>query len=150
LLIAFIGSIAAILLILTALTENITKSILICSIIPVSCVLPLFIKYITAHPLEMGDITGMVIISGISVNNAVYIAESAKSNIFFKIREKIQNILVTSLTSIAASIPLALTGSDRFSTALAFCILLGTMGSMSAALVLFPAVFVNCGCSAGK
>jgi multidrug efflux pump subunit AcrB len=142
LLFAFIGSIAAILLVLTALTENIIESILICSIIPVSCVLPLFIKYITAHPLEMGDITGMVIISGISVNNAIYIAESAKSNIFFKIREKIQSILVTSLTSIAASIPLALTGSGGFSATLAFSILLGTMGSMAVALVLFPAVFV--------
>jgi multidrug efflux pump subunit AcrB len=150
LLFAFIGSITAILLILTALTENITKSILICSIIPVSCLLPLFVKYIAGHPLEMGDITGMVIISGISVNNAVYIAESAKSNMVFRIREKIQSILVTSLTSIAASIPLVLAGSDGFSTALAFSILLGTMGSMVAALVLFPAVFGNRVCSAAQ
>jgi HAE1 family hydrophobic/amphiphilic exporter-1 len=141
LLLAFMGSITAILLILTALTENVIKSVLICSIIPVSCVLPLLIKYITRHPLEMGDITGMLIISGISVNNAVYIAESAKSNMIFRIREKIQSILVTSLTSITASIPLVMTGSGGFSTALAFSILLGSMGSMLAALLFLPAVF---------
>jgi multidrug efflux pump subunit AcrB len=141
LLLAFIGSIAAILLILTALTENVVKSVFICSIIPVSCVLPLLVKYITGRPLEMGDITGMVIISGISVNNAVYIAESAKSNIVFRIREKIQSILVTSLTSITASIPLVITGSGGFSTALAFSILLGAMGSLLAALLFLPAVF---------
>ena len=97
------------------------------------------------NPLEMGDITGMVIISDISVNNAIYIAESSKSNIPFRIREKIQSILVTSLTSIAASIPLVLTGSAGFSSALAFSILLGTMGSMVAALFLFPAVFQKYG-----
>jgi HAE1 family hydrophobic/amphiphilic exporter-1 len=141
LLFAFLGSIAAILLLLTALTENFIKSLVITSIIPVSCLFPLLLKYITRSPLEMGDIVGMVIISGISVNNAIYIAESKKSSVIFKIREKIRSILVTSLTGILAAMPLVFMKSGGFSKTLALSILLGTAGSLFAALVLFPAVY---------
>jgi HAE1 family hydrophobic/amphiphilic exporter-1 len=140
---AFIGCLAGILILLTVLTENFLQSIIIVSIIPVSCVLPLLIKFVTQNPLEMGDIVGMVIISGLSVNNAIYITESVKSRIPFRIREKIQSILVTSLTSIVAAVPLIIMSEGGFSRALAASILWGTAGSLVATLVLFPAIFYN-------
>jgi HAE1 family hydrophobic/amphiphilic exporter-1 len=137
---AFAGSIIGILLLLTALTEKFTLSLLITSIIPVSCALPLLIKFITRTPLEMGDITGLVLISGLSVNNAIFISGSHKSLIPFRIREKIQSILVTSLTNMAASVPLIIMAKNNFSAALASSIFWGTIGSLLVTLFLFPAV----------
>jgi HAE1 family hydrophobic/amphiphilic exporter-1 len=141
LLFAFIGSILGVILILTALTEDVIRSLVIASIIPVSCVAPLFIKFLLRSPLEMGDIVGMVIISGVSVNNAIYIAESNKSSVQFRLREKIQSILVTSLTSMVGAVPLVLMTKNSFSSTLAASILWGTLGSLVSALLLFPAVF---------
>jgi len=138
---AFIGSIIGILLLLTALTEKIIHSLLIASIIPVSCLLPLLVKFITRTPLEMGDITGLVLISGLSVNNAIYISESHKSLLVFRVREKIQSILVTSLTNLASSIPLIIMMKNNFSTALASSIFWGTIGSLLVTLFFFPAVW---------
>jgi len=137
---AFIGSIIGILLLLTAITENFKHSLLITSIIPVSCALPLLIKAITRTPLEMGDITGLVIISGLSINNAIFILGSKKSLITFRVREKIQSILVTSLTNMAASVPLIIMARNNFSTALATSIFWGTIGSLIITLFLFPGV----------
>jgi len=137
---AFIGSIIGILLLLTAITEKIIHSLLITSIIPVPCALPLLMKFITRTPLEMGDITGLVLISGLSINNAIFISGSQKSLISYRIREKIQSILVTSLTNMAASVPLIIMAKNNFSTALASSIFWGTIGSLLVTLFLFPAV----------
>ncbi|GHV62277.1 multidrug RND transporter [Spirochaetia bacterium] len=138
LLLAFIGSIIGIFLTLTMLTEKWKRSLLITSIIPVSCALPLLVKFIRGSPLEMGDMVALLVISGISVNNAIYITESGASRVYFKVREKVRSILVTSLTNIAGAVPLALMSSGGFSSALAEGIIWGTLGSLIAALFLFP------------
>ncbi len=138
---AFMLSVVAILLVLTSLTENFLVSVLIASIIPVSCMLPLLVKFVFKIPLEMGDIVGIVIISGISVNNAIYIHESEFKNPLFKLRDRAQIMLVTSLTSIVASIAPALFGKGSFSGHLAASIIWGTSGSLLAALFLFPAIY---------
>jgi len=138
---AFVGSIIGILLLLTMLTENFIHSLVITSIIPVSCALPLLIKLITGTPLEMGDITGLVLISGLNVNNAIFISSSQKSLVLYRVREKIQSILITSLTNMAASIPLIIMAKNNFSTALASSIFWGTLGSLLVTLFLFPAIW---------
>ncbi|GHV39359.1 multidrug transporter AcrB [Spirochaetia bacterium] len=143
LLLAFIGSIAGIFLTLTALTEKWKLSLLITSIIPVSCVLPLLVKFLLRSPLEMGDMVALLVISGISINNAIYIAESHASRVCFRVREKARSILVTSLTGIAGAIPLALMSSGGFSSALAGGIIWGTLGSLIAALFLFPGLLAK-------
>ncbi|GHV96192.1 putative transporter [Spirochaetia bacterium] len=140
---AFIGSVIGILLLLTGITENFTKALIITSIIPVSCMFPLLIKLIARTPLEMGDITGLVIISGLSVNNAIYISESYKTKVLFKIREKVQCITVTSLTNLASAIPLMLMSRGGFSSALAANIFWGTLGSFAITLLLFPAIWTQ-------
>ncbi|MCL2289226.1 MAG: hypothetical protein FWC34_00745 [Bacteroidetes bacterium] len=89
----------------------------------------------------MGDITGLVLISGLSINNAIYISESRKTHIAFRVREKIQSIMVTSLTNMAAAIPLMILAKNSFSTALATSIFWGTIGSLLVTLFLFPAVW---------
>ena len=104
-----------IIILLTILTENIKDSIIIASIIPISFSLPLFIRLITGVPLQLGDITGMVILSGIGVNNTIYMIIANKFQIIFKFRSKFDSIMVTSLTSIISAIPLLLMKGEYFS-----------------------------------
>jgi multidrug efflux pump subunit AcrB len=138
---AFLGSGAGIFLVLLCLTENRRSALRIASIIPVSCALPLLVKFLCGNPLEMGDMAALVVISGLSVNNAIYIEGARQGTIHFRVREKIQSILTTSLTGIAGAAPLALAGGEGFPTALSRGILWGTAGALAAALLLFPALY---------
>jgi HAE1 family hydrophobic/amphiphilic exporter-1 len=143
LLTVFLITVAGILLLLTALTEDFFKSLLITSIIPVSCAFPLLGKFLQAAPLEMGDIVGMVIIGGISVNNGIFLTESRRSRPLFRLREKIPSLLAASSTTMAAAIPLILSGRQDFSGTLAASLLWGTAGSLVAAVFCFPCL-LNC------
>jgi multidrug efflux pump subunit AcrB len=138
---AFLGSGAGIFLVLLCLTEKWKNALRIASIIPVSCAVPLLVKFLSGNPLEMGDMAALVVISGLSVNNAIYIEGARLRAVHFRVREKIQSILTTSLTGIAGAAPLALMGGEGFPAALARGILWGTAGSLAAALLLFPALY---------
>ncbi len=136
----FLISTAGIFLLLTFLTEKPLKSLLIVSIIPLSLVLPLGVKALFLLPLELGDVVGMIVLSGIVVNNSIYLAESDKSGICFRVRDKIKSILVTSLTTIAGSVPLYFISADSFSKSLSFFMIFGIINSLLVTLLLFPAV----------
>jgi multidrug efflux pump subunit AcrB len=135
------GSFAGVFLVLLGMTEKWAGALRISSIIPVSCALPLLLKFIFRSPLEMGDAVALVAIAGLSVNNGVFLEESRFAGVRYKLREKIQSILASSLTGIAGAVPLALLGGDGFSAALSRSILWGVAGSLLASLFLFPALY---------
>ena len=135
---ALVFCVAGIGILLTALNERPKLSALIVSVIPASFVLPLAIRFLSGTPLELGDLTGMVVLSGITVNNAIYITESKKSRIEFCIREKARSILVTSLTTVAGAVPLYLFGGDSFSRGLSFFMIFGIVDALVVSFVLFP------------
>lgn len=126
------------------------KALLIISIIPVSISLPLIVKFIFKLPLEMGDVVGMILVSGISVNNTIYIIESQKSNIYFKIREKIKSITVTSLSTIFGAIPLLLSNTDEFAKDLSFFMVLGVLASFIASVFMFSCIYDKFNCQNRK
>ncbi|MDR1971761.1 MAG: efflux RND transporter permease subunit [Treponema sp.] len=137
----FMGSFAGIFLVLLGMTEKLKTALRICSIIPVSCALPLLVKFLCRSPLEIGDAVALVAIAGLSVNNGVFLEESRFSAPRFKIRDKIIPILVTSLTGITGAVPLALLGGEGLSASLSRSILWGIAGSLLASLFLFPALY---------
>ncbi len=141
LMLSFLLSVLGILILLTALSENPLESFLIASIIPVSASLPLAIRFLSGNPLGMGDVVGMIVLGGVSVNNAIYVSESGMSRVRHRIREKIHSILVTSLTSVAGSLPLAIFGEPGFSRDLAHFMIWGTLCSVFACVCLFPAIY---------
>lgn len=140
LLFSFVGCIVGMLILLTALTESPAKSLAIVSIIPVSVAFPLAIRLATLEPLTMGDIVGMVLLSGISVKNAIYITEARCVRALAKVREKFLPILITSLTSLAGALPLLVFGTDGFSRSLAFFMFWGSIGSLIVSVTVFPSV----------
>jgi multidrug efflux pump subunit AcrB len=137
----FMGSFAGIFLVLLGMTEKWVSALRISSIIPASCALPLLVKFLSRSPLEMGDAAALVAIAGLSVNNGVFLEESRFASARFKVRDKIQSILATSLTGIAGAVPLAFLRGAGFSAALSRSILWGIAGSLLAALFLFPALY---------
>lgn len=147
---SFIAAIVGILILLTALSENPLNSLKIVSVIPVSVLLPLLIKLTGNVPLEMGDIVGMVLLSGISVNNAIYIAESEKNSMKFKVREKIKCIYVSSLTSIAGAVPLYIICKSSFSGELAFFMIWGVFSSVLISIVCMPTILQSKSCEKRK
>ena len=136
--ITLIISLVGIIILLTALTEKIEESLVISSIIPVSFVFPLIIKLILIKPLQLGDITGMVLLSGIGVNNTIYMIMSNNFKPVFKFRNKYKSIMITSLTSIVSAIPLLFIKEESFSKNLSFFMFLGILGTLFTCLLIYP------------
>lgn len=128
----------AVYILMVFLTEDFIKALRIISIIPVSIVLPLFIKLVFNNSLELGDIVGVIILSGISINNAIYISESNFRNVMLKVRNKIKSIIITSLTTIISSLPLLVFSNDSFSGSIAFFMVYGIMDSFMTSIFLYP------------
>ncbi|MBE6355027.1 efflux RND transporter permease subunit [Treponema sp.] len=126
--------IVEIFIILVTLTENFKKSLKIILVIPASLFIPLFIKLILNDSFQTGDIVGIIILSGISINNAVYIYESSFSKISFKIRNKIKGILVSSFTTILGALPLLFIESTSFASSIAFFMTFGIINSLFVSL----------------
>ena len=136
----FFACVVLIVIFLTSITESIKKTIIIISIIPASLFIPLLYKVIGSIPLEMGDIVGMILVSGISVNNSIYIMESRKDKIRYKVRDKFRSIIVTSLSTIIGAIPLIIRNTGSFASALSLFMLLGVLSSLIISIFIFPAM----------
>lgn len=130
--------IIGILMLLGGLTENYSLALKITALIPSSMGIPMAIRFFFGGTITTADIIGLVIASGLAVNNGIYIAESKKYNILLKIREKTRSILITSLSTIIGAIPLLFFGADDFSKQLAFFMIFGTGSSMIISFLLFP------------
>lgn len=136
----FIACVFFIVLFLIAITEDFKKTFFIISIIPSSLFIPFIYKFLSKVPLELGDVVGMILVSGISVNNSIYIMESRKSKVIYKVRDKVRSIIVTSLTSIIGAVPLIIRNSGTFASQLSLFMLLGIFGSVIVSLFIFPGI----------
>lgn len=143
-------SIIALYILMVFLTEDFVKALKIISIIPVSVVLPLIIKLILNAPLELGDIIGIIILSGISINNAIYISESHFKDTVLKVRNKIKSIVITSLTTVISSIPLYFFSKDSFSQSIAFFMIFGILNSFISSIFMYPVIEKSESIKSGK
>ena len=140
---AMFFSILQVLLAIIFLTENIKRSFIIISTIPVSIMIPLFIKIILRSPIQVGDIIGIIILSGITVNNIVYIMESTYNSVLYKIRNKARSILVSSITTICSSVPLLFMASEGFSRLIAFFMIFGMINSVLCSFIFIPGLLTK-------
>lgn len=138
---AFAFCFVQIFLLLLMLTENLKKSIQIILTVSACAFLPVFIKLILSEPLFPGDMCGIIVLCGISVNNAIYILESTSKRIEFKVRSKLKSILVSSLTTVAGSLPLLIFGAEQFSKNISFFMFFGILNSVILSLIFLPGIF---------
>lgn len=139
---AFSLALFAIYVLIAAQCERPLDALKALATIPLSLFLPLALRAATFCPLTFGDAVGMVFVSGLCVNNALYImAEfnlNGRKNARAAARAVLKSCLSSSATTIACALPLAFFGSGGFSSDLAFFTLFGTLGSLAASLVFFP------------
>ncbi len=138
---AFAFCFVQIFLLLLMLTENLKKSIQIILTVGASAFLPVFIKLVLREPLFPGDVCGIIVLCGIAVNNAIYILESKSKRIEFKVRSKLKSILVSSLTTVAGSLPLLVFSADQFSKNISFFMFFGILNSVILSLIFLPGIF---------
>ena len=96
----------------------------------------------------------MVFVSGICVNNALYILEERKSNknadAKAAAKKVLKSVLASSITTMVAAVPVMLSGAGAFASDLAFFMFFGSLASVYAGLVYFPAALNDRGTTAKK
>lgn len=125
---------------LCVMTENFRNSALMISIIPMSIIIPLLMKIFSGTPLVMGDLLGIALSAGITVNTTIAIMSQKNVSLMSCYRNKIKSIFVTSLTTMAGSIPVLFAGQKGCGYDLSFFMLFSTAGSLFAIIKIFPAL----------
>ena len=147
---AFLISAAAIFFLVAAQSQNAIEALCVLATIPLSLFLPLFLRAVSLRPISLGDAIGMVFVSGLCVNNALYILAEWKrkrgQNAFLSAQKLEKSVLSSSITTLISSIPVMLSGGS-FAADLAFFMFFGSLASIFAGLVYFPAAIT---CAAKK
>ena len=139
---AFLFALAAIYVLVAAQCERPLDALKAVLTIPISLFLPLLLRAASLAPLTLGDAVGMVFVSGICVNNALYIMSEfnlkKRKDAFLAVQGVLKSVLSSSATTIAASLAPIVMSAGTFAGDLAFFTLFGTLGSVFASVFIFP------------
>ncbi len=135
---SLIFSILFLYLLLVFLFENFKTSFCVFITIPLSFFLPVFIRFISGGVFETGDVIGMVLLSGITVNNAIYIASDNEKNAILKLKKHLSSVFSSSLTSIVGALPVLFMAEGGLSYRLSFFMLWGLISSLVVCTVFLP------------
>jgi multidrug efflux pump subunit AcrB len=139
-------------MILSSQSESLTSPIIICSIVPVSLAFPIIALYVTGRTITLPVIIGLIILSGMVVNNAILICDRVREKmhthkkiifpIMLSLRKRFRPLLLTSVTTILGTLPLLITQSKESGLlgSLAFIVFWGILGSVIASVFFLPAV----------
>lgn len=138
---AFLVGAAAIFFLVAAQSERIFEALLVLANVPISLSLPLLLRCVSLSPLTLGDAVGMAFISGLSVNNALYILAERKAGekrgAFLAARRLSKSVLSSCATTLVASVPVMLSGLS-FAADAAFFMFFGSAASVFSGLIYFP------------
>ncbi len=134
----FLFSLIIIFLLVAGFSENPSDSIKVILTIPLSLLLPLFLRFVFASPLRLGDAVAMVFLSGLCVNNALYILNEfrlqKRTGAEMAFKKVSASLFSSSLTTMAGSVPVMFFQSG-FSTDLAFFMFWGSLGSLLSSVI---------------
>jgi multidrug efflux pump subunit AcrB len=147
---AFVFSLVIMYALLVLQFNSFTQPLLIMFAIPLTFVGLFPGLYFTNNPLSFFVMIGIMGLSGIVVNNTIMLidfanqaklrGESVKDSIVHAIEVRFRPLLTTSVTTIAGSLPLAL--SDPFWEGLSFSIVFGLLASTLLVILVFPSYYV--------
>lgn len=138
-----------ILMITASLFESFKKPILIILAIPFSIIGVIFLFHFENLSLDRGAYAGMLLLIGISVNNSIvlvdYLSKNLKKNNIDDIIKlsfiRVRPILTTTLTTIAALLPIILLGEESFWKSLSYSVLGGLSLSTIFTILFIPSIF---------
>ncbi|MDA3852491.1 MAG: efflux RND transporter permease subunit, partial [Spirochaetaceae bacterium] len=141
-------------ILLASITESYRIPIIVISILPSTFMFPLLFLFIFNIPLTSSVIVGLILLSGISVNNSILLCEGVSSinsekNIYRKnqiilnsIKHRSMALLKTTLTTLLASLPLSILffREQNFPNTLALITFWGILGSFFASFIMIPGI----------
>ena len=144
---ALLLALLAIYVLIAAQCERPLDALKALATVPLSLCVPLALRAATFTPLKLGDAAGMAFVSGLCVNNALYIMAEynlrGRKDARAAVQSVLKSVLASSATTIVSSIPPLILSPQGFAGDLAFFTLFGTLGSLPAALFVFPILLEN-------
>jgi multidrug efflux pump subunit AcrB len=138
-----------ILMITASLFESVKKPLLIILAIPFAIIGVIYFFHFEDLSLDRGAYAGMLLLIGVSVNNSIVLVNYLSKNLkklnvdeiiklsFIRIRP----ILTTTLTTIAALLPIILLGEESFWKSLSYSVLSGLSLSTIFTILFIPLIF---------
>ncbi|HEQ72117.1 MAG TPA: efflux RND transporter permease subunit [Spirochaetia bacterium] len=151
-------ALALVYMILAAQSESFTSPLLISATVPLSLAVPVLVLFLTGSTLSTPLLIGLIILTGMAVNNALLIIDIIRSRvlatgaaftregvegpILYSLRRRIRDLLLTSGTSVFGALPLLIlqSGGEGILASLAFVVFWGIIGSLAVTLFFLPAV----------
>jgi multidrug efflux pump subunit AcrB len=143
-------------MVLASEAESLLSPLMVCSVVPLSLSFPIIALYLSGQSLTIPVLIGLIILSGIVVNNAILIADQirermgqsryTRQNIAFplvlSIRRRMRALLFTSVTTILGTLPLLLTQGKTpgLIATLSFIVFWGILGSVVTSIFFLPAI----------
>jgi len=136
-------------LVLGVLTESFLWPLIILAVLPASITLPLIIMRITGQRLVVAVLIGLIVLSGIAVNNSILIVDAYRSRrergpraVADAVLSRLSALTATSGATVLGHLPLlfAVGAGAAFMRSLAFVIIWGIVGSYAATVLFVPAL----------
>jgi HAE1 family hydrophobic/amphiphilic exporter-1 len=137
--------------VLAGFGESLGSPIAVLSILPTSLAFPVVAYALLAEPIRVPILVGFIMLSGMVVNNSILVIDAIRdrlrvagmqSALHGAIRGRIRPLLITSVATIAGTIPLLFARSQGagFLSALAFVVFWGMLGSLASTILIVPAL----------
>ncbi|HEV2846900.1 MAG TPA: efflux RND transporter permease subunit, partial [Thermoanaerobaculia bacterium] len=146
-------SLILVFLTVAALYESLTTPLVVMSTVPVALGGALGLLAVTGQTLNIMSFLGLILLAGIVVNNAIVLVHRAEDHLRDGLgmdaalrltgSERYRPILLTTLTTVAGMIPLALLGGEgvELRRALSLAVIGGMTTSTFASLLLVPVLY---------
>jgi multidrug efflux pump subunit AcrB len=136
-------------LVLGVLTESFLWPLAILAVLPASITLPLIIMRLTGQRLVVPVLIGLIVLSGMAVNNSILIVDAYRSRrargpraVADAVLSRLSALTATSGATVLGHLPLlfAAGAGAAFMRSLAFVIIWGIVGSYAATVLFVPAL----------
>ena len=147
--VTFAFCILLIYLVLGVLTESFLWPLVVLAVLPASITLPLIIMRFTGHRLIVPVLIGLIVLSGMAVNNSILIVDAYRSRrakgpraVTEAVLSRLSALTATSGATVLGHLPLLFAAGmgAAFMRSLAFVIIWGIIGSYAATVLLVPAL----------
>jgi HAE1 family hydrophobic/amphiphilic exporter-1 len=155
-------SVVFIFVVLAGFGESLASPIAVLSILPTSLAFPVVAHALRGEPLSVPVLVGFIMLSGMVVNNSILVIDAIRDRlrgspgghgsaaraarmrgaVHAAIRGRIRPLLITSVATIAGTVPLLFARAQGagFLSALAFVVFWGMLGSLFSTVLVVPAL----------
>jgi multidrug efflux pump subunit AcrB len=145
----FLLCVMLVFVVLGVLTESFRWPLVILAVLPPSLTFPLVIMRLSGQRLVVPVLIGLIVLSGMAVNNSILIVDACRSrgprrprSVTDAVLSRLSALTATSAVTILGHVPLLFAAGEGagFMRSLAFVIIWGIAGSYAATILLVPAL----------